>query len=217
MKELTKLIFIAVIPALLIMPSCSMEKRVHRKGYHITVSIFKNNKKFIKQEVRSEKKEIRRGEEEVAENLGFSETNDQVFAEVSSSLHPSTSTAQASNIEKTLNVTRSQKKSALKSDVETKSQKPNQKITAFKKSSDKDATERVKMSAQRKTAIVTGASLLLMAVLAGISMPALGTVMASVGLIGIFILDLLVAIGVVKYHKKEKPRLAKVSGFLRML
>lgn len=217
MKELTKLICIAVLPALLFMTSCSMEKRVHRKGFHISSSIFKNNKKLIKKEALTQKKEISRVEEELAENHDYSRTGERVYAEMSNSLDPSTSGVLASGIENQPNLTRPQKSSALKNDVETKRQTHYQKKTSLRKVFKKTPSERSQKNPKRKTAIVTGASLLLMAILAGVSMPALGTVMASIGLVGIFLLDLLVAFGVVKYHKKEKPKLAKASGLLRLL
>lgn len=74
-----------------------------------------------------------------------------------------------------------------------------------------------KNKTERKTAKVIGGALLLMAVLAGIAIPALGSLTASLGLVGIFILDILVSFGIYKYHKKEKPKLAKVSSILRFL
>jgi hypothetical protein len=69
----------------------------------------------------------------------------------------------------------------------------------------------------RKTARTIGGALLLMAVLAGISIPSVGTLAASVGLIGVFLLDIVVSLGIIKYYKKEKPKLAKRSGVLRLL
>lgn len=70
---------------------------------------------------------------------------------------------------------------------------------------------------KRKTAKVIGGSLLLMAVLAGIAMPALGTLTASLGLIGIFILDILVSFGIYNYHKNEKTKLARVTSIMRLI
>ena len=70
---------------------------------------------------------------------------------------------------------------------------------------------------KRNTALLTGSSLLLMAVLAGIAIPALGTFTANLGLIGVFILDILVSLGIYKYHKDEKPELAKSTCIWRLL
>lgn len=72
-------------------------------------------------------------------------------------------------------------------------------------------------TSKRKTALVIGGTLLSMALLAGVTIPALGTLTASLGLIGIFILDVLVSLGIYNYHKKEKPKLAKNTAFLRLL
>jgi hypothetical protein len=70
---------------------------------------------------------------------------------------------------------------------------------------------------KRKTARTIGGALLLMAVLAGISIPAVGSLAASIGLVGVFLLDVVVSLGIIKYHKKEKPKLAKKSGILRLI
>ncbi|MGL4631026.1 MAG: DUF4386 domain-containing protein [Leadbetterella sp.] len=72
-------------------------------------------------------------------------------------------------------------------------------------------------TSDRKFARIIGGSLLLMAVLSGISIPVLGTLTASIGLIGIFFLDILVSLGIYRYHKKAKPNLAKASSILRVL
>lgn len=69
----------------------------------------------------------------------------------------------------------------------------------------------------RKIAKIIGGALLLMAVLSGIAIPALGTLSASLGLAGIFLLDILVSFGIQRYHKREKPRLAKTAGAFRLL
>ncbi|MBI1184893.1 hypothetical protein GC194_11515 [bacterium] len=71
--------------------------------------------------------------------------------------------------------------------------------------------------AEGKTAWLTGLSILIMAVLAGISMPALGSLGATFGLVGILLLDVLVSLGVHKLYKNEKPGLAKASSGLRLV
>lgn len=82
-----------------------------------------------------------------------------------------------------------------------------------KKKSDAD----IQHKSERKTAQIIGGALLLMAVLAGLSVSALGTLPASIGLVGVFLLDILVSFCIFKYYKKEKPKLAKSSSFLRLL
>ncbi|MCU0429209.1 MAG: DUF4386 domain-containing protein [Cytophagaceae bacterium] len=72
-------------------------------------------------------------------------------------------------------------------------------------------------NSKRTWAKITGISLLLMAVLAGIAIPALGSKLASIGLVGIFILDILVSIGIYRFHRTEKPDLAGGVSLLRVL
>ncbi|MGB0432104.1 MAG: hypothetical protein ACPGLV_16635, partial [Bacteroidia bacterium] len=73
------------------------------------------------------------------------------------------------------------------------------------------------LSAKRKNGILIGASILLMAVLAAISFPVLGSLTATLGLIGIFILDIIVSIGIYKYFKEKTHILAKTSAAFRMI
>lgn len=61
-----------------------------------------------------------------------------------------------------------------------------------------------------------GTALLLMAVLAGFTFPVLGSLQASLGLLGIFLLDIIVAIGIWKFHRAKSPRLAMLSGMMRL-
>ena len=75
----------------------------------------------------------------------------------------------------------------------------------------------VQQKSKRRTAKIIGGALLLMAILSGIAIPALGTLTASIGLVGIFLLDIFASYGIYKYHKKEKPKLAKSSSLLRLL
>lgn len=82
---------------------------------------------------------------------------------------------------------------------------------------EKNSDDDIQLKSQRKTARVIGGALLLMAVLSAISIPALGTLTASIGLVGIFLLDILVSFCIYKYHKKDKPKLAKTSSLLRLL
>lgn len=83
--------------------------------------------------------------------------------------------------------------------------------------SKKNADTEIQQKCERKTPQIIGGALLLMAILAGVSIPALGSLTASLGLIGIFLLDILVSIGIYQYHKKEKPQLAKTTSMLRLI
>lgn len=76
--------------------------------------------------------------------------------------------------------------------------------------------EVTEMKPERRIPHTIGAGLLLMVVLAGLSFPSLGTLQASLGLVGIFILDLVVAFGIWHYHGASNARLAKFSGLMRL-
>lgn len=104
-------------------------------------------------------------------------------------------------------------KTVTKSTMKTQHQETRRAGIFSKKISD----DEIPKKSGRKTAWIIGGSLLLMAVLSGISIPVLGTLTASIGLIGIFLLDIVVSFGIYKYHKKEKPKLAKASSILRLL
>ncbi|MFZ4107219.1 DUF4386 domain-containing protein [Flavobacterium sp.] len=101
-----------------------------------------------------------------------------------------------------------------------------------------DTTKNSGKNWKRNIAKIIGIALLLMAVIAAISAPITSGMFISgnasltafnvasgyskfissiVGWIGIFILDLLVSIGIYKYYKKEKPKLAKITSILRLI
>lgn len=90
---------------------------------------------------------------------------------------------------------------------------------------------------KRRLAILIGASILLIGILAGITVPALSSLFvlnnvaltasnvisnfgqfsaAVVGWISIFVLDLLASFGIYKYNKEEKPKMAALTGGLRL-
>lgn len=91
---------------------------------------------------------------------------------------------------------------------------------------------------QRKAALLTGFSLVLMTILAALAAPVIqgiyvaGNAVATAanlslnlaafnasiwGWVGIFVLDILVSIGVYAYYKKIQPKLAKITGVLRFI
>ncbi len=93
-------------------------------------------------------------------------------------------------------------------------------------------------SPRRKLAMIIGGSLLLMAVVSAFTVPALSGLFvagntaltalnvtsnfgrftgAVAGWVGIGLLDVAASIGIYKYHKKDKPKLAKLTGGLRLL
>jgi hypothetical protein len=69
----------------------------------------------------------------------------------------------------------------------------------------------------RRSAIIIGGSLVIMAVLAGISIPAVGVMYSTIGLIGVFLLDIIVSFGVFRYYKGGKPKLALTTTLLRLI
>jgi hypothetical protein len=93
----------------------------------------------------------------------------------------------------------------------------NPKIRKTQISSGKEGNEDVKAKKERKAAIIKGGSLILMAILAIFSIPVLGTLTASIGLVGILLLDILVSFGINRYYKERNPKLAKVTSLLRLL
>lgn len=73
------------------------------------------------------------------------------------------------------------------------------------------------MISPRQTARIIGGALLVMAALAGIAIPVLGTLTASISLSGIFLLDILVSIGIYQYYRKERPKPALAACLLRLI
>lgn len=102
----------------------------------------------------------------------------------------------------------------------------------------KELSDDDKQKQKRRFAIVIGITLLLMALLAAYAAPAISAVFvlgepvltgmnvtaafseffaAAIGWIGIFILDILVSLGIYKYYKDKKPKLAIANGILRLV
>lgn len=75
----------------------------------------------------------------------------------------------------------------------------------------------VSTSSSRKTAVGIGSALLLMTLLAGASMPSMGNFWANLGIIGIFLLDVFVSIGIYRYHRPSNLKLAIWSSTLRLI
>lgn len=93
-------------------------------------------------------------------------------------------------------------------------------------------------SPKRKLALIIGISLLLMAVVSALTVPALSGLFvagnaaltglnvvsnfgrfrgAVAGWIGIGSLDVVASLGIYRYYKKDKPKMAKITGALRLL
>lgn len=184
----------------LIVTSCTLEKRVHRKGYYVSFYQIKKAK---------------RSNHHLSTSLGVIDSTSQAFVDNkdSSSFIFKEKVIYASVVVKPPIMVK--KKLAVK-DVKHLKYK---KIMIDEKlnNNEEEKREEVVKKTKRKYGILTGVGLLLMAVFAGIAIPVLGTLTASLGLIGIFLLDLLVAITIFKFHKVENLKLSKITSALRLL
>lgn len=81
----------------------------------------------------------------------------------------------------------------------------------------KSYLEQAKLKNKRKEAVVKGGAILLMAVVAGVSIPLLGTAAASLGLVVILLLDILISLGIIRYYRDSKPKLARFTGWSRLV
>ncbi len=182
------------------------------KGYHITSNLGDKNKAAKK--ARKEKNE--------------NANNKQELVEVQSDLSLMKSTPLVANVGEGRYLNEIPQLEKLETEIilETKiGTQEKKKIEPLKRNKMKTVKEdtltnnadRKKMTIQRKTALVNGWSLIFMAVLAGLAIPSLGTLTASICLIGIFILDAVVSICMLKYHKKEQPKLSKLTSLFRLI
>ena len=232
MKNTKTLLFISL--ALLILGSCTIEKRLYNKGFHLEW-----NKKY-KSASRIDAKQVEGTEENkktfarelaLAENSTMSDivvlTNEKPICLIenieASTLGNETITTEIVEVHDVCE----QQKNISGNVVKFKKTKGNHTNNNNMKNSNTLETKSglsemysatdTQNKQKRKTARTIGGALLLMAVLAGISIPAVGSLAASIGLVGVFLLDVVVSLGIIKYHKKEKPKLAKKSGILRLI
>ncbi|SFT42246.1 protein of unknown function [Lishizhenia tianjinensis] len=228
---------ILVLISTVLLASCTLHKRVHRPGYHISNS--------FKGKVFSTKKK----EKELVLNLDYN--TDTTLQSLSQIPHDRIS-REYNALEKNNSSTQSRttkKSPTLKNSVgrinSTPEKNTPKKISLNSKQPTKKSTQtedlktaKTKTNNARKLAIIIGLSLLLMAILAGLSVPILNKVFSPTsplttftqigvnkssflgslfGWIGIFLLDLLVAWGVFKYYQKSDEGKAKISGLLRLI
>ena len=199
MKWISVIKILFVMNIILLNSSCSVEKRVHMKGYHVSFKQFKKLKKTKhSREVEPSLNDTVLAKKIVVTDTSFGLRYDQVTCN-EDSIIPQPS----------LRITTKVVKSRIQRLVLPKVLKKRQEVPKEEK------TEDVKN--KRRAAVTTGISLILMAILAGMSIPVLGTLTASLGLIGIFLLDLIVAKSIFNYHKDDNLKLAKTTGVLRLL
>lgn len=238
MKSLLRLnTFRFLLLGLITLSSCTLHKRVHRPGYHISSS-FKGKEFFAKKEQKDfdlnsvntadsallslnqisiTKLSRVKNKIEKKSNPNKSSTKKLPVLIINTIDNRSSTTEECSPVKKNFNTKHTTKNSAKKEEIESSN---------------------TKMNNARKLAIIIGLSLLLMALLAGLSVPILNKVFSSTsplttftqigankssflgalfGWIGIFLLDLLVAWGVWKYYKEDDMHKAKTSGILRLI
>jgi len=217
-----KVIFLFLLFTLV---ACGIQKRRHHPGFYVPglKQWGKSNEKTReKEEVYIPQEEFANSEETIIieEEL----TNDKIIFE-----------------EKPTKTTSTQHDQTRKSSTNTKQKKPvmhtdnKPKQTTMKKNENK--SPQVK-NPRRRTALMIGISLVLMALIAGFAATTIGQifvvgnamqtslnlatnwggfVFAIAGWVIIFILDVLVAVGVLKYYKKERSKLAWLSSVLRFI
>lgn len=224
-----KIVCISII-LLVSMSSCSIQKRRYSGGFNVEFLAPKFLSKLKQKNTEKNTQGVNNKQQE--SNLIGIDTNETNTIEAS--LHTNYVVDNSKDIMiSTVVVSKNQPKSQLKS------AKQNQQIdsnTTTKSTHQKAGTK--PKPKQRKVAIITGVSLLLMAIIAAITVPPLVELFiggnraltaanvtsnyskytnAVAGWVTIFFLDILVAIGVYKYYKKEKPKLATTTSLLRLI
>lgn len=223
MKNIPSVSKFLVFLVLISMSSCSIEKRMYLPGYNISFhKKIKNKNEFKKSDKVefSQEKEVnvKKAEEAANSEIKLSSPIASVIDEPSMALttqkffYDSVSAKTYPNeiyVKKDVKVKKAKytKRNIINSNVQ------NQENRIAKVSSDKE----VKPKNERKAAIIKGGSLILMAIIALISVPFLGTLTDSIGLVAILLLDILVSFGIIKYYKKTKPKLAKLTGISRLI
>ena len=218
----------------LLFGACTIHKRVHRPGYHISHP-FKHK--------RITPKNIHKPQ---ATLLPSSATIDSLKTIQLNTPSKLTATKSNENTSAKAQLSRSTPPKAQTRKVKDSSASKNQDVTKDvqhtqklrKKNFAPTLTTKDQKISSRKLAITIGLALLFMALLAGLSVPILNKVLSTTsplttftqigankssflgalfGWIGIFLLDLLVAWGVWKYYKEDDKQKAKTSGILRLI
>ncbi len=227
MKKFTKVTKITFFLLLILTSSCSIEKRVYLPGYNISFHKNYKNKNVVKNS--NEVKFSQETEVNLTESVTVVDSVSKLLNPITSAINEPFMVLETrkplyeSVLEKTypneIKVQRDVKVKKTKNTNQntTNSNVENPKIRKTQISSGKEGNEDVKAKKERKAAIIKGGSLILMAILAIFSIPVLGTLTASIGLVAILLLDILVSFGINRYYKERKPKLAKVTSLLRLL
>ena len=243
MKIITKLINLSFI-LLVGFSSCTIQKRIYTKGYHVT---WPN-----KSNLNIKKQNVTEGEQKYFKIKSADEEPNFLTQDVIASTENCISIKKNSFAIKQHNIPKEKGRSKttnmlIKDKVYSFSkiyldgkQKVEKDTLKIEKSSQKEKynEENSKITSKRKLAIIIGGSLLFMALISGLTVPGFSALfvlgnpaltalnvtsnfskyaLSVVGWLGIALLDLLTAFGVYKYYKKEKPKSAKLTGVLRFI
>ena len=224
---------------LMIATSCDLQKRKYTGGYYVGFQAAKlkssrpgNDKQTGAQREVSGKEAIHAEERETGLLSAAIEKQNRPMDR-----------SPASTPDHALNRVSSRTSTSARNSFTTKTIKEHQNMTTAINQSEKmhkkkELSDDDKRKQKRRFAIVIGITLLLMALLAAYAAPAISAVFvlgepvltgmnvtaafsgffaAVIGWIGIFILDILVSLGIYKYYKDRKPKLAIANGALRLV
>lgn len=214
MKSVSKFTKIVILFISLIVSSCGVQKRVYLRGLYVPSHSFVKNHGKIKSR----------------KTIDTKVDNSNVILTTS---NPTIKTSNYKNSTQFLDIqpahveivpkVQESKSFRAKNEKEYKKRKRNSnaKIRNSKELKQHALAEQdsddIKLKSKRKDAIIKGVAIILMALLAGISVPALGTVTAIIGFSAILLLDILISIGIIRYYRDKKEKLAKTTGLLRLL
>ncbi len=235
MDKSNRIIFISLVLLILIASSCSIQKRRYRPGYHISFNknySYSKSSRTVKESVDVRDSIPSKEEDTKTEQLTQVPEIDSVNTNFETEV-----------VHYEENIEAPRKKDQNKTVLIDQ----NIPITSVIEHPVNLKPKRMKMKqnekkqfqlSKRQIAIMIGISLLLMAVLAGLSVPPINNILVPgntmqtglnfaaqsnqflgsiFGWIAITILDLLVSWGIYKYYKKDKPKLAATTGILRLI
>lgn len=227
---------------LLLITSCAVQKRKYTGGYYVEFrkikpysGVFKSDppkKTHVKINKPEKEMNSEAGRSEKVSTITGKQKNHSGYRPVferkpGTSAHPKARSIQRSLANKSSEVIHKTPEQVVAS-----KKKGNKKKTPVENDDDK------KQKQKRRMAIMTGVSLLLMALFAAFAAPVITGVFvlgdpiltalnvtgafskfftAVIGWTGIFILDVLVSVGIYKYYKDGKPKLALANGLLRLV
>lgn len=213
--------------------SCSVQKKRYSRGYYVDFG-------SAKSQAQSKKDQNKHSQTPASPEKRT--THEVPSTESSPAVSASTENKTLSGLSSSISSERKTKISFTEKERSTNLQQKKESVTAVKK------TKTVKKNHfftrlqndpdfRRKVAIMTGLSLLMMALFSGFAVPLLSGLFVSgdaaltglnvlshfgnyigsvIAWIGILLMDVLVSLGVYQYYKKEKPKKAKLTSALRL-